>query len=368
MAVTKKNSSSPVACVKADPSSTDPRTIFQAVNRAMELADWEKYVRGPNIVLKVNVVWDKIYPSCTTTPMVIEGVIKTIRSSPKFKTAKITIADTDTAAIMRADISFKVQGIENMASKYAAKVVNLSQTDFKTIPFKKALVLHNLKISQVLLEADTIITMPVLKTHSYSTMTGALKNQWGCIHDLRHNFHMVLHQAIADVNNFFKDKITFAVMDGLFGMEGKGPKTGIPRKIGYILASPDRVALDVTACRVMGINPQDVKHIQLAHQVGLGSIKPKIIGDPLPVFKFIQANQSNFVMATEMWLRRRGKWMEWLMFDGKSPFLLLLRWAAKIYYDVWYRIIGVKYVRKMMNTNFGKMWRKYLPFPDQCPR
>ena len=34
---------------------------------------------------------------------------------------------------------------------------------------------------------------------------------------------MVLHQAIADVNNFFKDKITFAFMDGLFGMEGKGP-------------------------------------------------------------------------------------------------------------------------------------------------
>lgn len=352
---------STVSCVKVNQNSTDKQAVFTAVKKAMQLVDWEKHVKGSNIVLKVNVVWDKIYPSCTTTPMVIEGVIKTIRSSKKLKTAKITIADTDTAAIMKADISFKIQGIEKMAQKYDVRVVNLSQTNFKSIPFKKALVLHHLKISQVLLDADTIITMPVLKTHSYSTMTGALKNQWGCIHDLRHNFHMVLHQAIADVNHFFKGKITFALMDGLFGMEGKGPKTGLPRKIGYIFASPDRVALDVIACRVMGINPREVKHIQFAHQVGLGSITPKVVGNPIPILKFIQANQSNIVMATEMWLRHRGKWMEWLMFDARSPFLFLLRWSAKIYYDTWYKLVGIKYVRKMMDTNYGKMWKKYLP-------
>ena len=352
-----------VSCVKVNQVSTDPAAVFRAVRKAMELANWEKYVKGKNLVLKVNVVWDKIYPSCTTTPMVIEGVLKVIKNSQKVKPEKITIVDTDTAAIMRADISFKIQGIEKMAKKYGAKTVNLSQTEFKIIPFKKALVLHKLKISRVLLEADTIITMPVLKTHSYSSMTGALKNQWGCIHDLRHNFHMVLHQAIADVNNFFKNKITFALMDGLFGMEGKGPKTGKPRKVGYILASPDRVSLDTAACQVMGINPRSVKHICFAQQVGVGSMKTKIVGDPLPKLNFEPAGQSNLVMATEMWLRHRGKWMEWLMFDAKSPFLLLLRWSAKVYYDLWYQFVGIKNVREMMKTNYGKMWQSYLT-PD----
>ncbi len=349
-----------VSCVKVNQTSTDPNVVFRAVRKAMELANWEKYVKGKKLVLKVNVVWDKIYPSCTTTPMVIEGVLKVIKSSQKIKPEKITIVDTDTAAIMRADISFRIQGIEKMAKKYGARVVNLSQTEFKVIHFKKALVLHRLKISRILLEADTIITMPVLKTHSYSSMTGALKNQWGCIHDLRHNFHMVLHQAIADVNNFFKHKISFALMDGLFGMEGKGPKTGRPRKVGYILASPDRVALDTTAAQVMGINPKSVKHITYAQQVGVGSMKTKIVGDPLPKFQFEQASKSNLVMATEMWLRHRGKWMEWLMFDAKSPFLLLLRWSAKVYYDLWYQFVGINYVREMMKTNYGKMWTKYL--------
>lgn len=349
-----------VSCVKVNDTSTNPDSVFKAVKRAMELANWEQYVKGKNIVLKVNVVWDKIYPSCTTTPMVIEGVLKVIRSSKKVKPEKITIVDTDTAAIMRADISFRVQGIETMAKKYGADVVNLSTTEFRNVPFKKALVLHKLKISNVLLDADTIITMPVLKTHSYSSMTGALKNQWGCIHDLRHNFHMVLHQAIADVNNFFKGKITFALMDGLFGMEGKGPKTGSPMKIGYLLASPDRVSLDTIACEIMGIDPKSVKHLTFAEQVGVGSMKTETVGDPIPHFQFQQANQSNIVMGTEMWLRHRGKWMEWLMFNGKSPFLLFLRWAAKVYYDLWYNLVGINSVKKMMKTNYGTMWKKYL--------
>lgn len=349
---------STVSCVKVHQTSSDPTVVFKAVKKAMELAHWERYVKGKRVVLKVNVVWDKIYPSCTTTPMVIEGVLKVIRSSKKIKPEKITIVDTDTAAIMRADISFKIQGIENMAKKYGAEVVNLSHTEFKEVSFKKALVLHKLKVSRVLLDADTIMTIPVLKTHSYSTMTGALKNQWGCIHDLRHNFHTVLHQAIADVNSFFKKKITFALMDGLFGMEGKGPKTGVPRKIGYIFASPDRVSLDTVACTVMGIDPKTVKHITFAQEIGVGSMSAKVVGDPLPSFSFKPATASNIVMATEMWLRHRGKWMEWLMFDAHSPFLLLLRWAAKIYYDFWYAMIGIKYVQRMMNTNYGKMWKK----------
>lgn len=350
-----------VSCVKVNQASTNPQVVFAAVRQAMELANWEKYVTGKNLVLKVNVVWDKIYPSCTTTPMVIEGVLKVIKTSKKVKPNKITIVDTDTAAIMRADISFAIQGIQTMAKKYGVAVVNLSQTEFKTIKFKPALVLHQLKISRVLLEADTIITMPVLKTHSYSSMTGALKNQWGCIHDLRHNFHMVLHQAIADVNNYFKDKITFALMDGLFGMEGQGPKTGKPRKIGYLLAAADRVSLDVVACQIMGIDPQSVKHITFAQEVGVGSMKVKLVGDPVPHYNFAPAHTSNIVMATEMWLRHRGKWMEWLMFDAKSPFLLMLRWAAKIYYDLWYKFVGINYARQMMRTNYGVMWKsRYL--------
>ena len=117
MAILNINNMSLVSCVKVNQVSTDPNAVFLAVRKAMELSRWEKYVKGKNLVLKVNVVWDKIYPSCTTTPMVIEGVLKVIKSSKKVKPEQITIVDTDTAAIMRADISFKIQGIEKREKK-----------------------------------------------------------------------------------------------------------------------------------------------------------------------------------------------------------------------------------------------------------
>ena len=91
--------------------------VLKSVSEAMNLANSQKHVKGDNIVLKVNVVWDKLYPSCTTTPMVIEGVLKEVsRMKPK----KITIVDTNTAAGMYADRSFRVQGIDRLAMKYGA--------------------------------------------------------------------------------------------------------------------------------------------------------------------------------------------------------------------------------------------------------
>src|SRR3989304_6046851 len=348
-----------VSVVKVDDKSVDPETVFRAVNKAMRLAGWEKRVSGKNLVLKVNVVWDKIYPSCTTTPMVIEGILKTVLSSKKIRPNRITIVDTDTAAIVRADVSFKIQGIEKMANKYGVEVVNLRNTEFVDIKFEKGGVLKKLRVSKVLLDADPIITVPVLKTHSYSQLTGALKNQWGCIHDLRHNFHMVLNDAIPDVNNFFKGKIRFALMDGLFGMEGKGPKTGRPRKIGYIFASSDLVGLDTVVATVMGIDPYSVKHIVKSQRIGLGSMKGKGAGEAMPKYSFERADRSNIVMGTEMRLRHLGPKIEWLMFNSKSPVLFLFRWTAKAYYDIWYQLVGIKYVRKMMETNFGRMWSRY---------
>src|SRR3989344_3135297 len=114
------NLSAKVSCVRVDGQSTRSEVVFTAVRKAMELADWTKYVHGQNLVLKVNVVWDKVYPSCTTTPMVIEGVLKTILGTRHKKLApkRIIIADTDTAAVVRAEGSFRVQGIEEMAKKY----------------------------------------------------------------------------------------------------------------------------------------------------------------------------------------------------------------------------------------------------------
>jgi len=348
---------SEVASVRVSQTSVDPETVFRAVKEAMKLIDWEKRVKKGTIILKINAVWDHLYPSCTTSPMVIEGVLRVILASKKAKASDITVVDTDTAAIMRADQSFKIQGIEALAKRYGVHLANLTNTEFEEVEFN-GLVLKKLKISRLLLKADNIITLPVLKTHSYSGMTGGLKNQWGCIHDLRLNYHLVLQEAIVDVNSFFKDRISFGLVDALFGMDGKGPKAGRPRKVGYIFASVDLVSLDSAAASVMGFSPGEIKHITFAEKEGLGSTKFHVVGNPLPSFHFEPATSANIVMGSEMWFRRLGPKVEWLMFSPHSPIFFCLRLAAKIYYDIWYFAVGKKVAAKMLQTNYGQMWSK----------
>lgn len=350
----KSSRSSIVSCVKVSPGK-NREMAFEAVKKAMELAQWQKYVRGKNIVLKVNVVWDKLYPSCTTTPMVIEGVIKVLRG--KLPKSKITIVDTDTPGIMHADHSFRNLGIDSMAKIYGVKTVNLTNTKFGQVNLGGNILKH-FKVSKVLLDADTIITIPVMKTHSLSTVSLSLKNQWGCIHDLRHNFHLHLSNAIADVNNFYKKRVSFVVMDGLFGMEGKGPKNGNPVEVGFIFASHDRVALDTLVSKSMGFDPEKIEHIKLCEKVGIGTMNYKAVGSKPPKMRFASPHDFQLTFWVEMFLRRLGPSYEKLFFQ--TNILHPLRLAARVYNDIWYYFVGSKNKDKMMKTDFGYMWQNYL--------
>lgn len=336
-------------------SGNSKEVVFAAVEKAMELAHWRKYVSGDNVVLKVNAVWDKVYPCVTTSPMVIEAVIRMIKKYIKPK--KITIADTDTTAHMHTDISFRVLGIAKLARDYGVELVSLTNTKFQVVPFD-GLVLNRLKVSEVLVAADCIISLPVLKTHALSTLTFALKNQWGCIHDLRHNYHLVLAEALADVNRFFQPQIRFAVGDALVAMEGTGPKTGTPVEVGHVFASPDLVAMDALGATVMGFDPNKIDAIKYSEGVGVGSRHFRIVGDAPPRLKFAPANPRQLVFFTEMLLRRLGPRVEWLLF--KTPLLHIFRLAAKIHNDAWFYLFAKQRAQTMMRTRWGQMWQTYL--------
>ncbi len=346
--------SSVVASIAVKPGN-QKELVFEAVEKTMELANWRKYVYGDNIVLKINAVWDKVYPCVTTSPMVIEAVIRMIQKhiNPK----KLILVDTDTAAMMHTDDSFKILGIEKLAKKYGVGLVGLTKSKFEVIHYN-GIVLNHLKISKTLLAANCIITLPIMKTHGLSHLTFAIKNQWGCIHDMRHNFHLVLAKALADVNMYFKPQIRFAVGDALVAMEGTGPKTGTPVEVGYVFASSDLVAMDALACDVMGIDKNIVDTIKYPEQAGVGTRNYKLVGDMPPKLKFITPNPKQLVFYTEMTLRHLGPQIEWLLF--KTPVLHIFRLAAKIYNDVWFHLFAKQRADTMMRTRWGQMWQTYL--------
>lgn len=327
-------------------------SAVESTRQAMRLADWKKYVKHEPIVLKVNAVWDRVRPGTTTSPMVIEGVLKELKEAG-FN--EITIVDTDTPAFMFVDKSFRVLGINRLAQKYEARTVRLTTDDFVEVEFKEGKVLHKQRIAKTLANAKTIITLPVLKTHGITKMTAALKNQWGCIHDLRHNEHVHVDQAIADVNKYYKDKLTFAVMDSIICQEGEGPKSGKPIIVGSVLASHDLVALDSAAATIMGYKPDEIEHIVASEHAGVGSREFTVKGDALPIKNFRKANKN---LSIDVEMKLRGTFVERWIF--RTWLFWWFRLVTRVYYELWDLFVGRWLGKKMLATKYGKMWQEYL--------
>src|SRR5205085_10068096 len=148
------------------------------------------------------------------------------------------------------------------------QVLNLSKDKLIDIPDAR---MQGFGMSKTWLEADAFITLPVLKTHATTVFTGALKNQWGCIprYD-RILLHKYLHELIGEVNRL--RPVSLALMDGLVGMQGRGPINGYPIDLNVLLASRDPVALDATAMRLIGLDPRRSSHVVHAHRIGLGAL------------------------------------------------------------------------------------------------
>ena len=119
-----------------------------------------------------------------------------------------------------------------------------------------------------------IVHLPTVKTHVYTTMTGAMKNAFGgLLKDNRHWAHTDIHKTLVDLLAIQKEihPGMFAVMDGTICGDGAGPRAMIPVVKNYMLASDDMVAIDAVSAWLMGFDPlADVECIRVAHERGLG--------------------------------------------------------------------------------------------------
>ena len=124
---------------------------------------------------------------------------------------------------------------------------------------------------------ENIIHLPTIKTHVFTTTTGAMKNAFGgLLNERRHWTHPVIHETLVDLLMIQKKihRGVFAVMDGTFAGDGPGPRCMVPHVKNVILASADQVAIDAVAAKLMGFDPLSIKFIRLAHDLGLGMRRP----------------------------------------------------------------------------------------------
>jgi uncharacterized protein (DUF362 family)/NAD-dependent dihydropyrimidine dehydrogenase PreA subunit len=129
-------------------------------------------------------------------------------------------------------------------------------------------------VSSEVFEADLVISLPKLKTHMATVITGAIKNSFGFVVGAEKSR---LHAAAPQPHEFGELMVDIyalrppdlVIMDAVVGMEGNGPSAGKTREIGYILASDSGGAMDLAVCHMTGIDPSRVATQRVAVERGL---------------------------------------------------------------------------------------------------
>ncbi|HEV8146587.1 MAG TPA: DUF362 domain-containing protein [Bryobacteraceae bacterium] len=118
------------------------------------------------------------------------------------------------------------------------------------------------------LRAELVVSLAKMKTHHWAGATLSMKNFFGlvpgCVYGWPKNeLHLVgIPESIVELNRIFRR--SFAIVDGIVGMEGNGPIQGTPKTAGVLVMGSDLPAVDATCCRIMGIDPGKVEYLQMA--------------------------------------------------------------------------------------------------------
>lgn len=349
---------------------TTPETVLEDIGKVMKLAGFEAALpKKEKTGLKINISWQTWYPACSSTPWQIEGVIQTLKRAG-YK--DLVGVHNDTVVVDTAD------GERNnkhrfVTDKYDVPCLYLYNQDFEWVeyvPRQPLLVLDKVYSEGVFipkaLVGMNIIHLPTVKTHVFTTITGAMKNAFGgLLHRNRHWTHAVIHDTLVDLLTIQQDihPGIFAVMDGTFAGDGPGPRAMRWHEKDILLASADQVAIDAVSAKLQGFDPMSLRFIRKAHEMDLG------VGDPQQIeisgYDIEQEGAWNF--RREDTFASRGQHM---IYHGplkpleklllQSPLVPWSYFASNFYHNVyWYPFVGRKRVKSALETKWGQLFSAY---------
>ncbi len=277
---------------------------------------------GDRVAIKINLSGSKeIYAN--THYETVESLIQYLRE--KFAISDITVVEGSDGAYFSSKTTwdifykFKYKEVEMLGAKLA---------DLDELPHDQVLDIETIhgpqQVNYCRFPADYHISVVPPKTHNIFPVSLSIPNLVGFVKpEQRVLMFGASAQEMKRINFFQSEKyfqlVQFAnrnfvallkrippslvLIDGLYGMEGKGPIKGSPVFHGFAIASEDAVAADALATHVMGFNPDDVPYLDLAYREGLGNSRwQNIIGiDPMQV---------KFPYRPHPLFQRQRKWRE----------------------------------------------------------
>lgn len=226
--------------------------------------------KGQKVLVKPNIGWDVIPDKgANTNPALVKRVVEhCFRAGAK----EVYVFDNTCDNWIKC---YENSGIQGAVKEAGGKMVpGNSESYYQEIAIPNGKKLTKAKVHQLVLESDVFINVPVLKHHSSTRMTAAMKNMMGVVWDRGYWHANNLHQCIADYALFAK-KPQLNIIDAYNVMMRNGPR-GVSREditnMKSMLISTDWVAADAAAAKMMGLEPQRVDYIPIAAGMGVGKM------------------------------------------------------------------------------------------------
>lgn len=350
---------------------TAPETVLEDIRRLTVLAGMETVLdKRATTILKDNISWHFPFPAANTTPWQIEGVILALRSAGFAETVCVQNKTVVTDAFKGEDLNnykpiFKRYGIP---VRYNFRPADIAWVEYT--PKAKMLVLdkiypEGIRIPEYFV-GKNIIHLPTVKTHIYTTTTGAMKNAFGGLLNTRRYYtHTWIHKTLVDLLAIQKEIHSgiFAVMDGTTAGNGPGPRTMYPVVKDYMLAGADQVAVDAVAAKMMGFDPMSIEYLRTAQDQKLGVADPReieIVGSDISneSWGFVVGDNGASLVGDILWY---GPLARIQKVFTQTPLVGMLILGSEAYHDYYRWPLKDRKVfeRWRTETHWGKLFQRY---------
>ncbi|HRR34489.1 MAG TPA: DUF362 domain-containing protein [Kiritimatiellia bacterium] len=276
-----------------------------ALDRLVSMTGWPaaSALSGRRVLIKPNLLTDRTPEQAVTThPALVRHVIRRLKACG----AHVTVGDSPASAANLARV-WERSGIGAVCAEEGVPLIALEQSGAETFTRDG----FAFPIARPVLEADLIVNLPKVKSHSLTLLTAAVKNIYGTIPGYAKT---TLHRQYPKPEVFGRlVRALWRVMppcwtiaDAVIGMEGQGPANGRPIPLGFLAASADPFALDHVLCGILRIDPRRVPYLDTQ------TATPRPIGDTISVPSFDVPTGGHLLRLLPEWLVRRAGRIVWV--------------------------------------------------------
>lgn len=245
-----------------DHASVGP-AVFEALDSFLSGTN----MKGARVVIKPNL----LSPSPPEAAIVTHPAV--VRAAAQYVLQRGAHAQvSDSPAVGSFERILKESGIRE-----ALKGLDVKTKEFKEkTPVEIGPPFGKIPLAKDAVEADFLINLPKLKTHTHMLLTLGVKNLFGAVVGLeKPEWHLragvdreMFARLLLQIHYALKPSVT--LIDAIVAMEGQGPgKRGTPRRLGLLFAGNDAASLDIAISEILGIRPDEVPTNKAALDAGL---------------------------------------------------------------------------------------------------